>query len=108
MVSQGESLVDVQVQAASDGVTVKEPVPPVFVKLPPCGFRVKLHAAPLCVIVRSAKPPVHETRIDPVRGVITVLAAPVQVSAPGVFPEVAPSVIPGGDGDCARYNASPL
>jgi len=43
--SQDESLVAPHAQAASDGVTVKEPVPPAAVRFPDCGLRTKLQVA---------------------------------------------------------------
>jgi hypothetical protein len=108
MVSQEESVVTLQPHPGSDGVTVNDPVPPAAAKLPPCGFSTKLQAAPLCVIVRSAKPPDQDTRIAPVRGVMAVFAAAVHVIVPGLLPEVVPSVIQGVEVDADHEQTSPL
>ena len=108
IVSHDESLAVVQGHPGSDGITVKEPVPPAAGKLPPSGLSTKLQVAPLCVTVRSANPPFHETRIAPVRVAMVVLALAVHEIAAELLPDVAPSAIHGVDVEAAHGQATGL
>ena len=108
IVSHDESLAAVHGHPGSDGVTVKDPVPPAAAKLPPSGFRTNVQEAAACVTVRSMNPPLHETRIVPVRAAMVVLAAAVHEIVPGLLPDVAPSVIHGVDVDAVHEQATGL
>ena len=50
-VTHDESLAAVQAQAASEGVTTKDPVPPADVKLPVVGLMANVQAPAPCVTV---------------------------------------------------------
>ena len=104
--SHDESLAAVHAHAESDGMTVNEPLPPPAGKLPLSGINVKLHVPPpACVIAASANPPLHDTRILPVRALIVEFAATVYEMIPGAVPDVAPSVIHGVDVEAVHEHA---
>jgi len=107
-VAHVESLVAVQAHARSDGVTVKNPEPPLAEKLPPSGFRTNEHAPALCVTAYSANPPDHVTRTEPVLVLIVGFAATVNVRLAEPVPDVVPTVIHGVDVDALHEQASLL